>query len=235
MQFMEKIRKISLGFLVAVLFCTNVVAYASTNDYVKTRISDFKILNENQVQITFTRELDKEMAEDITNYCIHPSIGAIFYYVDIISAELDETNTVVTLTTGNISHDMFMLGINNKIQDVNGENIDNCWRVFSYASKTNNIHVRVVGDNRLEVNFNRVVDKEAVENIANYKIADVYYQYGCELKGKVDVISAELDATGTKAILNIGDLSTESVYAILIENVMDIDGNGINASMLFQK
>ncbi|GMQ57101.1 hypothetical protein AN1V17_14960 [Vallitalea sediminicola] len=232
---MKQIKRISMGFLVTVLFCTNVVAYASTNDYERTSISDFKILNENQLQITFSRAVDKEAAEDISNYNIHPSIGAVFYYVDIKSAKLDETNTVVTLNTGDISHDMFMLGINNNIKDINGVNIDNCWRIFCYHPQAENMQVKIIDNNKVEINFNRVVDKKSVENISNYNISDVYYTYGCETYGVVDIQSAELDITGTKAILNVNNLRAESVYAVLIENVMDIDGNGINTSILFQK
>lgn len=72
------------------------------------------------------------------------------------------------------------------------------------------------GGNKVEVSFSKKMDKSTAENISNYSFA---FAYGN--KANVPILSATLDSTGTKVVLQTAGQQAATLYEITISNVKD--------------
>ncbi|HWR62556.1 MAG TPA: Ig-like domain-containing protein [Clostridia bacterium] len=170
-------------------------------------------ISNNEVQVTYTKKMDKESAEDISNYSINSDL-------DVKEAILDEDGKAVTLITSNQTlRELYTLtiagvkdawgnSINTTTGKFGGMAADN--RELSYTVKSNG--------NEIIVTFNKRVDRETAEDVFNYDLDDAL---GYAAK-------AELDDTGRLVTLLTAEHTGGKMYSITISNVEDIFGNSIS-------
>lgn len=172
-------------------------------------------ISNNEVKITFTKQMDKESAEDIDNYSINNNL-------EVTDAFLDETGKSVTLITSKQTlRQLYTLTITdvydawgNRISTTKGTfggmAVDN--RELSYTAKSNG--------NEILVTFNKRVDKGTAQDVFNYDL-DSALGYAAK---------AVLDDTGRVVTLLTAEHSSGKLYTITISNVEDIYGNKISTT-----
>lgn len=167
----------------------------------------------NEVQVTFTKKMDRESAEDINNYSIDNDL-------DVKESFLDDTGKVVTLITDDQTlREVYILTISN-VYDAWGNSLSTTSGKFggmaadrrglSYTAKS-------VG-NGIVLTFNRRVDRESAEDVFNY-VLDKSLGYAAK---------AELDDSGKVVALLTAAHSSGKIYTITVENVKDIFGQKIS-------
>ncbi len=164
----------------------------------------------NRVKITFNEAVDKAMAENIANYTIDNNLT-------VLKAALNETGTVVILTTAQqVVGTIYKITVQN-VADVSGNVMDKYEVLFGGMAKDTTKPTAtavVIANNMVRVTFSEVVDKEMAENIANYAIDN-----------GLTVLKAELNTAGTIVILTTSEQAVGTIYKITVQNVADIDGN----------
>lgn len=183
------------------------------SDSTRPAISVMAISN-NEVRVTFSKKMDKESAEDISNYSIDKGL-------EVKDAFLDESGKVVTLITSSQTlRELYTLTIM-QVYDAwgnmsnifsakfGGMPVDN--KELAYTVKSNG--------NEIIVTFNKRVDKETAEDVFNYVLDD---SLGYAAK-------ATLDDSGRVVTLLTANHSSGKMYSITVENVQDIFGNEISS------
>lgn len=223
---MKNLKKISLGFLVAVLMCTNVAVYASNGDQVRTQVIKAVALGTNAVELTFNNEVDREAAEDISNYYIHNKHGVVNHEVNIKSAALDNSNTIVILSVDKLDESTVYEVSVDSIMDLNGHKTANCSNTFSVEKSTKVVKVMTMAseDNKVFIKFSRPLNQESAEDVSNYCICN---QYG--IIQFVDILSAKLDTTRTIVTLNTSGMKDGVVYSLGIGKVIDFYGDVVDS------
>lgn len=101
------------------------------------------------------------------------------------------------------------------------------------------VGVTATDANRVEVVFSEAVDKTSAEDPANYKLVEQTPTFRTKLDWRTkpeaaapgdvkNVIAAALDANGAKVVLTTEALSLFTPYALEVEGVSDVSGNGIS-------
>lgn len=171
-------------------------------------------ISNSEVQLTFTKKMDKVSVEDIGNYSINNDL-------DVKKAILDETGKVVTLiTSAQTQRTLYTLTISG-VEDAWGNNINTTTGKFGgMAADARELSYTVKSDgNELIVTFNKRVDEQTAEDVFNYDLDDAL---GYAAK-------AELDATGRNVTLLTAEHTSGKLYTITINNVQDIFGNEISS------
>jgi hypothetical protein len=167
----------------------------------------------NEVQVTFTKKMDRESAEDINNYSIDNGLN-------VKEAILDDTGKVVTLITSNQTlREVYNLTISN-VYDAWGNSISTTTGKFGGMSKDSrdlSYSAKSIG-NEIVLTFNKRVDRETAEDVFNY-ILDKSLGYAAK---------AELDDSGRVVTLLTAEHSSGRIYTITVENVKDIFGQRIS-------
>ncbi len=167
----------------------------------------------NEVQVTFTKKMDRESAEDISNYSIDKDL-------EVKEAFLDSTGKVVTLITDDQTlREVYTITISN-VYDAWGNSLSTTTGKFGgMAADTRGLNytVKSIG-NGIELTFNRRLDRETAEDVFNY-VLDKSLGYAAK---------AELDDSGRVVALLTANHSSGKVYTITVENVKDIFGNKIS-------
>lgn len=188
--------------------------YGFVSDSSKPRISIMALSN-NEVQVIFSKKMDRQSAEDISNYSIDKGL-------DVKDAFLDESGKVVTLiTSGQTLREVYTVTIM-QVFDAWG----NMTNIYSgkfggmpVDAKELNYTVKS-GGNEIIVTFNKRVDRESAEDVFNY-VLDSALGYAAK---------AALDDSGRVVTLLTAEQSSGKMYSITVENVKDIFGDLISSS-----
>lgn len=172
-------------------------------------------LSNNEVQINFTKKMDKESAEEIDNYSINNGLEVKDAILD------DEGKSVTLITSAQKLREVYTLTVS-QVYDAWGNRINTTTgkfggmaadsRELSYTAKSNG--------NEIILTFSKRVNKETAEDVFNY-VLDESLGYAAK---------AELDDTGRVVTLLTADHVSGRAYKITVENVEDIFGNKISTS-----
>ena len=167
----------------------------------------------NEVQVTFTKKMDRESAEDINNYSIDNGL-------DVKEAILDDAGKAVTLITSDQTlRKVYTLRISN-VYDAWGNSISTTSGKFGGMAKDSkelSYTAKSIG-NGIVITFNKRVDRETAEDVFNY-VLDKSLGYAAK---------AELDDSGRVVTLLTADHSSGRIYTITVESVKDIFGQRIS-------
>lgn len=173
------------------------------------------VVSNSEVEVEFSRKVEKISAEDISNYDINNDL-------EVTEAFLAEDGKTVTLITSNQTGGAkYMLEINN-IYDNFDNMLSYSKAYFIGVSKdTTPLNYTVKsGENKIILTFNKRVEKESAENVFNY-ILDSSLGYAA---------TATLDDTGKIVTLLTKAHENGKVYTIKIENIADLAGTTIKST-----
>ncbi|MBM7614803.1 hypothetical protein JOC73_001317 [Alkaliphilus hydrothermalis] len=184
-------------------------------DTTKPQLTSAVALTNTTIQLTFNENMDELTAENIANYAIEG--------LQILSAERQTNKAVVVLTTVEQTQGTIYKVVVTNVTDASGNiiNADNDEAQFGglAADTTKPQLASAVGltNTSVRLTFNENMNKETIENIANYAIEGL------------TVVAAKQDSTN-KAIV---ELTTSAqvqgtIYKVVVTNVTDVSGNVIN-------
>lgn len=165
--------------------------------------------------VTFNEAVDATSAEEETHYVINNSI-------QVFSANLDgDGKSVELLTSPHVSGQIYTLLIS-KVKDTaspGNEIIANSSYAYVYGVTEPNTgptiaEVQVLSANRLQVSFNKPVEKNSAQSASNYV-----------LNRGAAVTSATLDASATRVTLQTSTHEPNKIYIISVSNIIDAGGN----------
>ena len=170
-------------------------------------------ISNNEVQINFTKKMDKESVEDIDNYSINNDL-------DVKDAILDETGKVATLITSDQTLKEFYTLTITQVYDAWGNRINTTTGKFGgMAADTRKLSYTAKSTgNGIVITYSKRVDEETAEDVFNY-VLDKSLGYAAK---------AELDDSGRVVSLLTADHSSGKIYTITVENVKDVFGNKIS-------
>ena len=181
-------------------------SYYEYTDEIPPQIIAVQALAEDSIIISFSEPVEKESAENISNYSINNGIT-------INSAELDESKQIVRLLTNSHSEGAYTLLISNIKDLANTPNtiIASSFFNYNYVDLTAPfiISAATVGEDKVNIVFSESVEQVSAENIANYSIS-----------GNIQISQAVLNAD-KKTVQLTTSLHLESIYALTINNVKD--------------
>ncbi len=174
------------------------------------------VVTNKTVEVTFTKAVNKEIAENIANYTMDNGLV-------VLKAELDTDDqsgtylTKVTLTTSEQTvGTIYKITVQN-VADTFGNVMDKVEALFGGMAKDTTkptATALVVTNTRLQVTFIEKVDAALATNIANYTFDN----------GLV-VLKAELNSAGTVVTLTTSEQTVGTIYKITVQNVADLSGN----------
>ncbi|MEA4848047.1 MAG: hypothetical protein VB106_12520 [Clostridiaceae bacterium] len=171
-------------------------------------------ISSNEVQITFTKKMDRESAEDADNYSIDDDL-------DVEEAILDDTEKIVTLITSEQTlKKLYTLRISG-VYDAWGNSVNTTSGKFGgMAADTRGLsYTAKSSGNGIVLTFNKRLDKETAEDVFNY-VLDKSLGYAAK---------AELDSSGKVVTLLTANHSSGKIYTIRVENVKAVSGEKISS------
>ncbi len=169
----------------------------------------------NEIQVTFTKKMDKVSAEDIDNYSINNGL-------EVIDAILDGTGKNVTLITEKqTQRTLYTLTISN-VYDEWGNRVSSTKGTFGgMVEDSKDLSYTVKGNaNEIIVTFNKRIDRETAQDVFNYDLDD---KLGYAAR-------ARLDDTGRVVTLLTAEQDNGKIYTISVSGVKDVYGNKISTS-----
>ena len=182
-------------------------------DTKKPYIIEVKSDNNKNIIITYSEKVTNLTAENTDNYIVDNGLT-------VISAKLDDTGKVVTLTTPAQKNAYQYTLKTQNIADLSGNVIfPNEARFLGSAGDTTKPQAVVVGisGNEVQVNFSEKVERTSAENISNYVI-----------NNSLKVLRATLDGTEKTVTLATSQQIDGKLYTVTISAVTDLAGNTIN-------
>lgn len=172
-----------------------------------------EVLGNSQIMVTFSEEMDRSTAENLSNYDINPD-------VIVLSAELGESNkTVLVETTNMSSRGVYKLSVGG-VEDVSGNRMADYTAYFDGTGSDSQVpaivSVKSQDNTTVVVTFNKVLDDKSAEDIDNYSIN----------KG-VSIIEAELDDSRKQVILTTTVQESGDAYKLEVRDVEDTWGNAM--------
>ncbi len=170
-----------------------------------------EVLGNSQIMVTFSEAMDRETAEDLSNYDIEPDLI-------VLSAELGASNKTVLLETTNMSsRGIYKLNVGG-VEDISGNRMIDYAAYFdgkgSDSKAPSIVSVKSISNTIVAVTFNKVLDGRSAEDIDNYSIN----------KG-VSIIDAELDDSRKQVTLTTTAQESGDAYKLEVQNVEDTWGN----------
>lgn len=169
------------------------------------------------VKVTFSERVEKDMVENVANYKVDNDLT-------ILKAELDKTETIVTLTTSEQTVGVIYELVVSNVADLSGNVMDAATIYFGGMAKDTSkltITSATVEDyNLVKVVFAKPVDPASGLNVNNYKIDNDL----AVLAAQVD----SADSTGATILLTTGEQTVGTIYKLTIENVTDKLANGMD-------
>lgn len=167
-----------------------------------------EVLGRNEILVTFSEEVDRNTAENLSNYAIENSVV-------ILNAELGASNNSVLLRTTDMTS-FYKLTIKN-VTDIAGNRMIDYTALFEGARSDTQgpsiASVKSENSTTVVVNFNKRLDSYAAEDISNYSI-----------NNNVSVIDAKLDDSRKQVTLTT-TVQGLGVNRLTIQNVTDTWGN----------
>lgn len=169
----------------------------------------------NELEVTFSKAIDKASAENIENYIIDNEL-------QVKSAVLDGSGKIVSLITEDqTANQKYRLEINN-IKDINGNTMDYYTTYFIGKPKdTTPLSYTVKsGKDSVIITFSKRVNKETAEDVFNYEL-DSSLGYAARA-------SLDTDATGKVVTLLTKTQENGKTYSLTVRNVTDLAGKPIS-------
>lgn len=217
----------------------------------------YEKLSTTSIKITFTHNLEKNSAQNTSNYTIRDTNHNT---LNILKAELCQTQNQVILTFSEPKENTPYQILCSNILDQDGDKVSPVanFSVVLNDSQNNNNELSRYGDSgaytgvdrsyaqyvifpnedhsSVVIKFYKKLNKSDAENVANYSIVKIineaFSSYGkapvISTSDKNPIISATLDSTGTKVVLKTQqELQDKQMYNIVVENFRDEAGNTV--------
>lgn len=190
-------------------------SFSGASDSTTTFSASTVVYSSNEVEIRFSRSVNKESAEDISNYTLDNGL-------EINNALLNgDGKTLTLITSDQTANTKYKLQISN-IKDAYGNALDYTTAYFVGKSKdTTPLSYKIKsGKDSLVVTFNKRVDRESAENVFNYNLDK---SLGYAAKATLDT-----EETGKTVTLLTKTQENGKIYSLTIENVTDLSGTPIS-------
>jgi hypothetical protein len=162
------------------------------------------------ILVTFNKAVEKSSAETTSNYHINQNIT-------ISSATLNESGTVVRLTTSQLLPDVVYIMTINNVTDISiAKNpiIDNSQYSVIYKNIDETLPlislVKTIDAENIDVLFTESIKKQEAEIISNY-----------EINGDINVLNVSLDGSQQIVHLHTTVHSPNKVYLLRVKNIKD--------------
>ncbi len=173
-------------------------------------VSSVRLLDNQTLEVTFSKVVDQGTAEDVSNYSI--SNG-----VTVLGASLEGLGNVVRLrTTPHVPRTLYVLlisGIRDR-EPIPTSIAPNTPCVYSYFPDDQEapfiVAVRIVEASRLDVEFSEEVERSSAENPSNYTI-----------NPGVQVLGAMLAENGRVVHLTTSAHVPDRIYILLVRGIVD--------------
>lgn len=168
----------------------------------------YELLGRNEILVTFSEEVDKSTAENLSNYSIENNVV-------ILSAELSVSNKTVLLRTTDMSS-FYKLSIKN-VSDISGNSMTDYTALFEGARSDTQgpsiVSVKSENSTTVVVSFNERLDSTITEDADNYSIDN-----------GISVIGAMLDESRKQVTLTT-TVQNPGVNKLIVQNIADTWGN----------
>ncbi len=194
------------------------------NDVTPPTITLANLLSATELNVYFSEPVDSTTATNAGNYQITPA-------VQILSARIGASHNLVQLTTAeHLSGTNYVLSVSRVADASPQRNVISPNSSYSYRYDPGDVLgplinlVNVPDVEQVEVMFNEPVEKAGAELVGNYSI-----------NGGIQVLSAELDATGQIVRLQTSAHEPNHLYLLTVRNVYDVSPkrNAIAANSTF--
>lgn len=184
------------------------------NDNIPPQLVSAETMDETHVDVSFSEALDRESAEDESNYRIDKGIV-------IIEAQLDSNKTIVHLVTStHQTGETYTITVNN-IKDLapNPNTIaSNSTMQYVYVYQDREPpqieDIQILYATYLKISFNEIVERESAEKISNYAISN-----------GVQVLGAILDNSLKTVHLTTSTHQPDTSYTLTVNGVRDRSPN----------
>ncbi|HYF84144.1 MAG TPA: hypothetical protein VEB00_14075 [Clostridia bacterium] len=170
-----------------------------------------ELLGRNEILVTFNEEVDKNTAENLSNYEIEENVV-------VLSAELGESNKSVLLRTTDMSR-FYRLTIKN-VTDVSGNKMTDYSALFDGAKSDTQgpliTSVKSENSATILISFNERLDGQTAEDMDNY-----------DINNDISIISAKLDDSRKQVTLTT-TVQKSGVNKLIVQNITDAWGNAMN-------
>lgn len=177
------------------------------------------------VEVVFSKALDRSAAENPANYSVYESYGTKTPLA-VSSVTLDQTGTKATLTTApQKGATLYNISFNNMRSAFGSTAIIGMATFTGTQSGYDGtetpcaIRVTTISNTVVEVVFDTVLDRTTAENIANYNLNEMY-----GTKAALMVTAAVLDESGTKVTLTTASQRGSTLYSIGIGGMKSAEG-----------
>lgn len=169
-----------------------------------------ELLGKNEILLTFSEEMDKASAENLSNYVIEHNLL-------VLSAELGASGKSVILKTTDMSANSFYrLNVQN-VKDIAGNSMDKYTALFEGVQRglqgPTITSVKSENNTTVTVTFDKRVDSASAENTSSYTVDN-----------NISVSNAKLDEGGKVVTLTTSVQQSGTIYNLTVQNVADTWG-----------
>ncbi|PKM49506.1 MAG: hypothetical protein CVV02_15870 [Firmicutes bacterium HGW-Firmicutes-7] len=187
-------------------------------DTVRPRLEDAYAISQTKIELSFSKDLDKRLAEKIENYEIAG--------LTIKKAILDEDPSIVYLITSEQKEDRKYKVYVTNVEDLQGKVIDSSHDTETFYGKGRDDdeprlkYIYPISNTKVEVVFNEPIDEAT-------GLIEYAYYFGEELGYAVDVEKDEYETDGTVWIITTNP-QQDQAYTLTIRGLRDVAGNLID-------
>ncbi|HYE82835.1 MAG TPA: Ig-like domain-containing protein [Clostridia bacterium] len=169
-----------------------------------------ELLGRNEILLTFSEEVSRDTAEDVSNYRIGSNIL-------VKSAVRGASGKTVLLETEDMPNDFYGLTVQN-VCDLAGNSIETYRAPFDGAQRDMRepsiVSVKSENNSVVTVTFDERVNKDTAENQNNYSVDN-----------GLSILSARLDESGKVVSLSTSMQQTNTIYTLTTQGITDAWGN----------
>jgi|GEM_PF-2731848 len=173
------------------------------------------------MEVTFDGALtDKEISDLNIKFSPTLEVKKVARKADASAKPAAGEKTTVVLTTGEQKP-----GTTYKVEAINGAEVTKDIKVEIPATEAKVESVKAINNKEVEVAFNKTLDKETAEAIANYKLTAV------TTGGTATIGKAELQKDGKTVVLTLSkEGENQEAYTVGVKGIKDTDGKTVVAT-----
>ena len=190
-------------------FSIEVRGIIEVTDTIPPQISSVNPVSSIQIDLTFSEQVEKSSAENLSNYQI--SNGIV-----INSIELDSNQQVAHINTTSHQPGTYIITINNVYDLATHPNMIAPNSYISYQIAPEDTipptitDVQILDATHVDITFSETINKSAAENIQNYKIINA-----------ISILQANLDQNNRTVHLLTSSHISGTTYTLTINNICD--------------
>jgi hypothetical protein len=172
------------------------------------------VMGETQIDVLFSEPLDKNSAENSSNYSISNGI-------QVLGAVLDPNLTIVHLiTTAHERGKSYVISVSNVMDQAGNPIAAGTSKSYDLPNPSEDteppvlVNVVIQNETNLDVIFNEAVERSSAENVANYAI-----------NNGVQVLQANLKDNQTVVQLTTTTHQSDITYTLTVNNIRDLAAN----------